>query len=95
MHTSGDLRHLHLSGSQHQHAMGAQTETRASPVCLQFLGDVDSNLADSVILSELVHIPNDPPSGTSESNELRLAHVALGFLPDVTWGVRTHASQGA
>ena len=31
---------------------------------------------------------------TSETNEIRSPRVARGFLPDATWGGRTHASQG-
>ena len=30
----------------------------------------------------------------SETNEIRSPRVARGFLPDATWGGRTHASQG-
>ena len=42
----------------------------------------------------LCKISGTPDGGASETNEIRSPRVARGFLPDATWGGRTHASQG-
>ena len=45
-------------------------------------------------LSRYKYCLYDIVEATSETNEIRSPRVARGFLPDATWGGRTHASQG-